>query len=205
MKLVLNGLLIAVLIGFSSHAIASGGGEEKCPDPRFYFHKNITKEVVVTAIDFVHQCVKEEKEKVTILLNSNGGEIPASQGFFDFVRTSKLHDKIKIIAMGQVASSAILILLAAEEKISLPGTIFIFHATQLKQDEPELAIAMKQILQRNYGKSVEMATGGKTKAEDWNKFLSGKKAGTAVDAQTAFEMGLVTEIRGYQSKTSIMK
>lgn len=70
---------------------------------------------------------------ITIILNSQGGDVFAGYGIYDLIKGCRNY--VRIYAAGSVMSMATVILQAADERISLPNTWHMIHVGSFGTEE----------------------------------------------------------------------
>lgn len=107
---------------------------------RLYLIGEITEEVCAK---FIKQMDETRGEKVTIELNSAGGDTYAAAAIASKIRE---HGLVKIIARGRVMSAALLILASGNVRIADSNTWFMTHSA--KQTLKGSAASLKQEAQQ---------------------------------------------------------
>jgi ATP-dependent protease ClpP protease subunit len=79
-----------------------------------------------------------KNKKVTVAVNTRGGEALQGLAIYDLIRSSGL--EVVTIVLGEVASSGLAIALAGRERRMHRNAIFHFHRTGMEFDKPRKAI-----------------------------------------------------------------
>ncbi len=99
--------------------------------------------------------------RITVYVNSPGGSADSGFAIYDLLRFTSC--PVRTIANGMVASSAVLVYLAGEERLSLPSARFLLHqpSTYARGQASDIDITAREIvkLRTRYNKIVEEHTG----------------------------------------------
>lgn len=90
--------------------------------------KKIDKDILGFYMEKVKVCLDADVD-TRLYLYSLGGNPGAALGFYDFVRSHKNASKLEIIAVGDVASSSVVVFLAGDDKkrFIYPNTTILIH------------------------------------------------------------------------------
>jgi ATP-dependent protease ClpP protease subunit len=89
------------------------------------FFCDITEKTANQLIAGINEAISFKLSKIIIRLSSSGGDLVPAFGAYNFLRYSKV--PLTICNMGNVESSAILLYLAADARLAVPGSRFLFH------------------------------------------------------------------------------
>ncbi len=198
------------------------GGQDSQPDIPVVFDKTSMRIDIFcrispkTTLD-VHSILKElgslkgngsggNRKKITVAVNTCGGEALQGLAIYDLLRSCGLD--ITTVALGEVASSGLAVILAGRERLMYPNAILHFHQTAmefekgksikvLRQEEIEKERAQIRIVDALYAKIT---------LENSHLSLRQLKAlerrDAYVTAEQALEMGLVHKlIEHFESHT----
>jgi ATP-dependent Clp endopeptidase proteolytic subunit ClpP len=134
------------------------------------------------------------EENVCIELSSGGGDAYAALAFFDRIRISTC--SITIVAFGQVASAAVLILAAGKRRIIAPSSWVMVHEDSpevegLSVHEAERVVRHHRRLENQWNALLAKTT--KTSANRWGRL---HKKETFLTASECVTLGLADEILG---------
>jgi ATP-dependent protease ClpP protease subunit len=97
---------------------------------------------------FMNYDVLAKPKNRCILLNSCGGNVPDGFAIHDLLKTIP---NLTIRTTGHCASSAVLILSAAANRISSPGCYFVVHPVKyLHEDKDDLETKKEQLIQTKF-------------------------------------------------------
>ena len=132
-----------------------------------------------------------QSDRITIYLNSGGGEVYSMFAYIDRIMNSAC--KIDIVAVGLVASAAIGILAAGEARSGYPHTSFMFHsiAGGIDGSLPVQDNELKHTKQLSVRWCKFLAERTKKPYAFWKSL--GKHADYYFDYDKAWEWGLLNE------------
>jgi len=138
---------------------------------------------------------RKKKARITLYITSPGGYIPVALAVYEFIRTKSI--VLQTIAMGQVASSALLIFLAGKRRIATANTTFFVHEITRSWDSPphlasreltrlaEATVAEQKLMCRLLAEETGLSE------EQWQTLAEQQ---TYITAQQALEYGLVHKV-----------
>lgn len=99
-----------------------------------YFCGSVDETNTKALLDGLIGLWRKKKARITLYITSPGGYIPLALAVYEFVRTRGM--VLQTIAMGQVASSALLIFLAGTRRVASANTTFFVHGITRSWDSP---------------------------------------------------------------------
>ena len=139
---------------------------------------------------------KPEVKKIKVYLNSPGGTAYAGFAIGDqFLRVKNKYE-MSVWASGSVASAAVVVFAAFENRFASPNTIFMVHEIAVPQtagmDRTDVK-NLEEMFNQLTGRYIDILVGITNKCkEDWEQML---KDETYFFASQAKEWGLVTEVK----------
>ena len=140
---------------------------------------------------------KPEVKKLKVYLHSPGGEAYAGFAIGDqFIRV-KDRFEMSVWASGYVASAAVLVFAAFEDRFASPNTIFMVHEVAVPPQTTGMDRTDVKNMEEMFGqltdRYIDILVGITTKSkEEWEQMLKDK---TNFFAPEAKEWGLVTEVK----------
>lgn len=140
---------------------------------------------------------EQQAEKITVMLSSEGGDLNSGFSAYNFLRG--LPVPVKIVNVGTVESIAVLIYLAADERVSLESSRFLLHQfnwtypyprvdySRLNENSDSLCFDFKR-----YANIFNDRTNNGNGFIDISKCLNGQSV--VIDAPTAVTDGISTEV-----------
>lgn len=142
----------------------------------------------------IEEICTREIEEIYIAINSNGGNIACARMIYNFLESLPCR---KITCnIGKVESSAVLLYLAGDERLCVPGSFFTVHSPERRYDRVMNISAIRTELAELELESISLAAiyERKTKLtrEEWGNFLRSDKI--FIDIDNAKKMGITTGI-----------
>ena len=191
--------LVALLLMFISPlslAEDTNSKENKCDKPLHI--STVGEDDLLTAYKHIEDCVKPS-EKLTVYVSGDGGALLFAQRFYDKMRTSGLSKRVRFESTGLIASASNIVWMAADERIIMPGSIFLLHRATFGAigEDPELILSLKNDIMDSAVESVRR-TAGKAAARLWEDSLTGKITGNTLKGEEAVKIGWATELEEYK-------
>ena len=160
---------------------------------RIYFEGDVETEAIGYVIRAIQRMIEyAPNAPITIFINTPGGEVSAALSFYDYIRSCSA--PIHAIAIGEVMSAGILMLLACDKRSSYPSTRFMDHDHSLGiggTDEAVQAEAKESKALKNYLLDIYVDR-SKLNKRQWLSRIRGKNFYfVAKEAQT---IGIIDEI-----------
>lgn len=110
-----------------------------------YFFDEINPQTVCEAIRFIDSLEVNNEKKITIILNSHGGEEYSGLALYDRIRSTTCH--VTIIGTGFVASMGLIVYLAGDKRLATKNTRFLNHqgSTEIGGKASDIKIESKEI------------------------------------------------------------
>ncbi len=162
---------------------------------KLFFTEEVTPESSNELIQYLI-CLeeKDEKEPITIYINSPGGEVVSGLAAYDTIRTLKC--PVNTVCIGTAASMGSILFLAGEKRSMLPHTKIMIHDPLISglsgsKKALELEKEAKQLLETRevIGKIIAERSGRKIR-----EVYAKTKEDCFLTAQEALEFGIATEI-----------
>lgn len=157
------------------------------------FSDHINADSIHLFIDKLEK-INEEKtgaDKLIIQISSLGGDVDMAIELFNFIRTLDCH--VKMVNTSYVNSAAIIVFLAGDERICLPGSSFYVHAiTKQLNGNYSAGVLIKEVREMNANTEkvsslFEMRT--KKNKSYWKRLM---RKGQMITKDKALELGLTT-------------
>jgi ATP-dependent protease ClpP protease subunit len=139
---------------------------------------------------------RHEFDEFVLFIDSKGGDPAIALSFYCVVKNANL--KLKTIALANVCSAAVLVLLAGEERIAFPYSRFLLHKMRrsyYKDKEFNVEDLSKEA--QDLESFEDMCRSVHVKVTGKDSRLLGRifNAEKEFNARTALELGLITEIK----------
>lgn len=155
-----------------------------------YLHGDIDAESAEQFVKNLDALQDRGDSPVVVKLNSDGGEVGAGFVIYDAIRACDCH--VTVICEGEVQSMALIILQAADQRLSRPHTVFMNHQlTDANEGNPRSLknwAAMAEVVERECCRILGERT--KKPAKFWEK----SNADQVFTAAKALELGLIDEV-----------
>lgn len=134
-------------------------------------------------------------EPINIHLNTPGGNLSDGLAIYDVIQT--VPTPIAVTAMGQCSSAGLLVLAAADIKLSFPNTMFFYHQIQnysVLTGSQEQSDANHEMYKQSLSRYSEcIRTGCGINKRNWTKHF-GDVTAKYVYADEALKLGLIDRI-----------
>jgi ATP-dependent Clp protease protease subunit len=164
----------------------------------------VNDEMADTTLKNLH-ILNQSNGKITIYLNSDGGDLSSGKVIYDAIKYSS--NVIRIICFSSVMSCGSLILMAGDERIMMPNSLLMLHSGNegLGQEHPRNIDKAYANLRRDeeFIESVYLERMNEKLRKDKKKILTSKSIrdlitwDTYIGPEEALKMGLITSI-GYR-------
>jgi len=156
----------------------------------------INEKSIIDVLKDIDQYNSNENKKTMILtICSNGGYLYYAQAVYDSIKASK--KPIVCVTSGICMSAALMILQAAQKRVSRPNTVFMIHQSSYWKAEKTYIDEMN-VLNQEWNRSEGLflsQTIEKSKLSK-EKYYEIAKPRKYLSAQEALELGFIDEING---------
>lgn len=150
--------------------------------------------------DFVEAFRKADERKglITVTIHSRGGDVDAGTSIYEMIRTSK--NPVAVVGMGEVASMAVLVLMAGDHRMMTPGSVMLLHdgSVSVSDSLMKAKAVMAQNLKSHRWYSEQIANRSGMSLES---ALTLTEHETYLTPKEALAMGLIDEIKLYRPFT----
>ena len=169
--------------------------DELLKNRRIFFTEEVTPASSIELIQYLI-CLEDqdEREPVTIYINSPGGEVVSGLAVYDTIRT--LQCPVNTVCIGTAASMGSILFLAGEKRSMLPHTKIMIHDPLISgltgsRKALELEKEAKQLLETRevIGKIIAERSGRKLK-----EVYAKTKEDCYLTAEEALDFGIATDI-----------
>jgi len=194
-------VMLAMAMFFSANISAFAEGEEEappmCATEPLIMTADINNETIASVIEMVVQPCIAKGIKTSMLISSDGGEVPPAIAMYDSVSAFGDRKNLKNIAVGMVSSSAVIVYLSGGEREITPNAYVYLHkmSVQMQGKFTSGEIIDKQNtideLDETYARIVSAQT--KLTVEQVHEFMN---KGTLLNAKDAVKYGFAHRIIG---------
>lgn len=169
---------------------------------RVYLFGEVCNERAEKFISQLHELFDENKDPITIFINSCGGSVTDALAIYDVLRSAPC--EIHTAALGKVHSAAVTVLLAAPKanRSSYPNTEFMSHDVSWKSDGPRAFLKDRvDQLERTVKQLLCVYTSETDLSEDEaRRLFFTDLADHYFTPEEALKIGFVSRIHGAESK-----
>lgn len=137
-------------------------------------------------------------KKVTIHINSNGGEVPEGRAIYDFIKEISNKQKVHTIGEGMVASIATLAFLAGETREMKPNCEFLGHLPSMQAEGNSDDFARVSEYMQEKKRDIAGIYAEHTE-QSLNEMIDFMRKDRPISAKKAMEMGFVTFVPEFKA------
>lgn len=170
------------------------------------FFDGINNDSALCFMSQLYELDSISNDPIYVVLNTEGGSVDASFAIYDCIRA--LESPVFIMTTGLCASGGLIVLAAADFRISSPNCLFFYHQPILDGFEVQ-SIEQSQsteALYRYYQQTMDdlIKTRTKISKKNWNEFFEGKTS-YYFPVKKALEFGFIDEIESPTQKNFKIK
>lgn len=159
------------------------------------FFDNIDSESALYLMSQLYELDNISSDPIYLILNTQGGEVDASLAIYDCIKS--LESPLIILTVGLCASGGLIILAAADYRISSPNCLFFYHQPILNKFELQSTEQAKstESLYRYYQETMDelLKTRSKISKRLWDQNFQGKTS-FYFPGKKALEYGFVDDL-----------
>jgi ATP-dependent Clp protease protease subunit len=159
------------------------------------FYSHIDNDTALYFNSQLYELDRISNDPIYVILNTEGGSVDASFAIYDCIRS--LESPVFILTTGLCASGGLIVLSAADYRISSPNCLFFYHQPILDGFEVQ-SIEQSQsteALYRHYQQTMDdlIKTRTKISKKNWNEFFEGKTS-YYFSTKKALEFGFIDDV-----------